>query len=211
MIAKQTQFLYNNLMTRNITLLTALLTLVLPSTALAYMEPEDVLLNRELFLPPSSRDAQERTAIQTQESAARREREQERAFELQNPTPEPEPVEEESLHGAAPTMQQQGGGYIYAVPINSDGTAAFPQQVFGAAPAANTQAANLELARTMRLLSRVNQNQATNQFNQQVLHSGADDLAPTGAGSVLAALTMIGAVLYTLRRAKRSEAMAQAF
>ena len=194
-------------MTRKLTLLTALLTLALPSAAMAYIEPEDVLLNRELFLPPSARDAQERTSIQNQESAARREREQQRAFELQNPTPEPEPMPEETLRGAAPEMPTVGG-YIYAVPIQNgaNATVGFPQQLFGAAPGTGLDSANLELARTMRLLSRVNQNQAVAQLDQ-VLHSGADDLAPTGAGSVLAALTMMGAVLYTLRRAKSARAI----
>ena len=66
--------------------------------------------------------------------------------------------------------------------------------------------ANLELLRTMRLLNRVNQNQVAQQFST-VLHSGAPDLSPTGAPSVIAASIMLGSVLYTMRRAKKSDAM----
>ncbi|MCA9371078.1 MAG: hypothetical protein KC680_03915 [Candidatus Peregrinibacteria bacterium] len=176
---------------------------LLPATALAYVEPEQVLLSRELFLPPTARDAQSRTTLQTQEAAARREREQERAFELQHPFV-PEPVVEETVHGSAPELPQ--GNIIYAVPIQ--GTTGFPQ-LFGAAPqVGGLDSANLELARTMRLLSRVNQNQASAGL-QEILHSGADNLAPTGAGSVLSATVMFGAVLYTMRRAKKLEAVVQ--
>ena len=210
MIANENNFLYNIMMftKTNITKAAlALAVLIVPSSALAYVEPEQVLLNRDLFLPPTARDAQERTAIQYEESAARREREQERAFQLQNPVVQEEPTEE-VLHGSAPEMQQQAN-VIYAYPVPA-GTTGFPQQLFGAAPAQNLDTANLELARTMRLLSRVNQNQASAQL-QQVLHSGADDLAPTGAGSVLAASVMLGAVTYTMRRAKKSEAAVQTF
>lgn len=195
-------------MTRKISFLTALLSLTVPVTAMAYIEPENVLLNRDLFLPPSARDAQDRTLTQNEEAAARREREQQRAFELQNPTPEPV-IEEEPLFGSAPADPTTAGGYIYAYPVPMNG-GGFPQQLFGAAPSTGLDNANLELARTMRLLSRVNQNQATSQLTS-VLHSSADDLAPTGAGSVAAATIMVGAVLYTLRRAARSEAVTRAF
>src|SRR3989338_348634 len=93
-IVKTTIFLYNTLMIRILTLLTALLGLAAPVTAYAYLEPEEVILNSELFLPPAARAAQERTDIQSQESAARREREQERAFALQHPVEEEVVVEE---------------------------------------------------------------------------------------------------------------------
>lgn len=112
MIANKPYFLYNNSMTRKLALLTALTVLALPSAALAYIEPEDVLLNRELFLPPTARDAQERTAIQNEESAARREREQQRAFELQNPTPDPIDIDED-LHGAAPKCNSNRWAAIF--------------------------------------------------------------------------------------------------
>lgn len=189
-------------MFKKILTLTATLAVLVPQLALAYTEPEQVLLNRELFLPPSARDAQARTQIQYEEASARREREQQRAFELQRPVAE-EPVVDEPLFGSAPEMPQ--GNIIYAVPIQQ-GTTGFPQLFGTAQPSVDD--ANLELARTMRLLSRVNQNQASAQL-QQILHSSADDLAPSGAGSVLAATVMLGAVAYTMRKAKKSEAIVQ--
>ncbi|MDA0376479.1 MAG: hypothetical protein O3A80_04185 [bacterium] len=189
-------------MTIKLTLSVALAILVLPTTALAYLNPEEVLLSRELFLPPTSREAQARTLLQSGESAARREREQERAFELQHP------VVEEPLLPAAPEPTQQFGfpqGGYYVMPAGAQG--GFPQGLFGAAPTAGlNESANLELLRTMRLLSRVNQNQGTS-----VLHSSADDLTPTGAGSILAASVMLGSVFYTMRRAKKSETLVRTF
>ena len=88
MIVKKLLFLYNNSMTTKLTLVTALMVLMTPATALAYLNPDEVLLSRELFLPPTAREAQARTALQSGESAARRDREQDRAFELQHPVVE---------------------------------------------------------------------------------------------------------------------------
>ena len=204
-IVKTTIFLYNTLMIRILTLLTALLGLAAPVTAYAYLEPEEVLLNSELFLPPAARAAQERTDIQSQESAARREREQERAFALQHPVEEEVVVEEEPepLFGSAPNMLPPGAFYAYPVPMQGNGY--YGQPMFlNAQP--NLDNANLELARTMRLLTRVNQNQAAAELNQ-VLHSSAGGLAPTGAGTVLGALTLMGATIWTLRRARNAKAM----
>lgn len=206
MIVKLVNFLYNDQMTRFRITTATLMLLVVPTTALAYLNPDEVLLNRELFLPPTSREAQARTALQSGESAARREREQERAFALQHPTP-PEPV-----RPAAPESTQQFGfpqGGYFVVPSTAQG--GLPQGLFGAAPTAGLgDSANLELLRTMRLLSRINTNQATAQLDQ-ILHSSAGDLAPTGAGSIFAASLMIGAVLYTIRRAGKSAAQVQVF
>ena len=195
MIVKFPILLYNNQMIKKLTLTAALALLVAPMSALAYLNPDEVLLSRELFLPPSAREGQMRTTVQSGESAARREREQERAFELQNP------IVEEPVFASTPQEPQQyglpAGGY-YVVPT-------------GGAPAAGLgDSANLELLRTMRLLSRINQNQATAQL-QNVLHSFADDLAPTGAGSIVAALVMVGCVFFVLRRAKKSETQVQTF
>lgn len=191
-------------MIRTLTLLTVAVALSLPQAASAYLNPEDVLLSRDMFLPPEAREATMRTKIQAEESAARREREQERAFALQHPVvPEPEP---EVLQASAPEMPT--GGY-YVFPSAPGQAAPFGMPGFGAAPSAGLgDAANLELLRTMRLLSRVNQNQAVSEL-QKVLHSSADDLAPTGLPSVLAAGTMLGAVFTTMRRAKKSEAKVQ--
>lgn len=180
---------------------TAVLTLLLlPSSAMAYTSPESFLIHRDAYLPPSARDASSRTQMQYKESAARRDREQARAFSLQHPIVD-EPVEE-VVHAAAPQMQMPTGNVVYAIPVQG-GATGFPQ-MFGAAPMQQgMDSANLELARTMRLLSRVNQNQASAQL-AQVLHSGADDLAPTGAGSIAAMLTMLGAVGCTMWRAQKT-------
>ncbi len=176
-----------------------------PGSVLAYVEPEEVLLNRDLFLPPEAREAQQRTQIQASEAAARREREQERAFALQHPVVEEEVVVEDdtdTLHGAAPTALPPGAFYAYPVPMQNG--AFYGQPTFmNAQP--NLDAANLELARTMRLLTRVNQNQAASEL-QSVLHTSAGGLAPTGAGTVLGALTMIGAVIATLWKAQAAKA-----
>ncbi len=191
-------------------LLSALTALATPATVLAaYMSPEEVLLNQELYMPPSVRDSQSRIDMQAQESAARREREQQRAFELQHPTPEPEPVPSDDLHGSAQALP---AGAVYAYPIMlQPGAAGVSAQAFGAAPTGGlSDSANLELLRTMRLLNRVNTNQATSPM-QNVLHSGADDLTPSGPGSILAAILMVGCVAYVLRRAQKSKAIAGAF
>lgn len=196
--------LYNVLMIQKLTLTTFLCVLMLPQTGLAYLNPEDVLLNRELFLPPEAREAQERTRLQATESAARREREQERAFALQHPVVEEVIEEPETLHAAAPEFP--AGGYV-VYPTTPAGMVPFGAPGFGAAPSAGlTESANLELLRTMRLLSRVNQNQAASELSQ-VLHSGAPDLSPTGAPSVIAASIMMGSVLWTMRRAGKKTAV----
>lgn len=191
------------MMIRKATLLTALIAIALPQSALAYLSPEDVLLNRELFMPPSAREAQGRNALQKEESNARREREQARAFELQHPVVEE--VYEEPLQAAAPEMPVLPAGYM-AVPVNG---AYYGQPLFGAAPAqsATLDAANLELQRTMRLLGRVNQNQVASQFQAQMLHSSANDLAPTGAGTVLSLMALMGTAVYIIRRSRHSVAV----
>jgi len=193
-------------MTTKLTLIVALAILVAPASALAYLNPDEVLLSRELFLPPSAREGQMRTLLQSGESAARREREQQRAFALQHP------VVQEPVLAATPEPTQQFGfppGGYYVIPTGAQG---LPPGIFGAASGTSGlgDSANLELLRTMRLLSRINQNQAVTQL-QQILQSSADDLAPTGAGSIAAALLMLGAVVYVLRRAKKSGAQTRTF
>lgn len=193
------------MMIRKQPLLTALIFITLPQSTFAYLSPEDVLLNRDLYLPPSAREAQGRSTLQTQETAARREREQQRAFEAQNPTPVVDVVEE-PLHGAAPEQPSVPEGYI-AVPINSTYNG---QQVYGSAPIQQNQdAANLELLRTVRLLDRVNQNQATStvQFQGQTLHSGAANLAPTGAGTIMALMTLLAVAFAIVRKSRKSTAL----
>ena len=195
------------MMTRKTTLLMAFILIALPQSALAYLSPEDVLLNRELYLPPSAREAQDRSSLQAQETAARREREQQRAFEQQNPTPAADVIEE-PLHGAAPQQPSVPDGYI-AVPINSTYNG---QQVYGSAPDQNSQdTANLELLRTVRLLDRVNQNQATAtttaQFQGQTLHSGAANLAPSGAGTVMGLMVLLCTAFAIVRKSRNTTAL----
>lgn len=182
-------------MKTKIIIIAVLLTLIAPMHARAYIEP-DMVLNLDLFsTPPNPRDTQSRTADQAYQSQLRREREQERAFALQRPAPEPEVVMEEPeiLHGSAPVAPE---GYML-VPIQQQPTLVYPQP-------GNT-AANLELARTMRLLSRVNQHQVNTEIDQ-LLRSSAPDLAPTGAGTAAAVMTLSGCGMYVLRRSKNRSA-----
>ena len=180
-------------------LLTATMLFLLPQATLAYLNPEEVLLNKDLYLPPAARDAQGRSNVQAEEAAARREREQEAAFDLQHPAaPEEELVEEEQ----PATSMQLPAGYI-AIPLQGG---MFPATVFGSAPQANQQTldtANLELLRTMRMLGRVNQNQVLQ--HSQSIHEGAPPLTPSGAGAVVSALTMAGAVFTTMYRAAKAK------
>jgi len=162
------------------------LTLLVPAGAVAYYSPEDVLLNKELFLPPSAREADTRASLQASEAAARREREQEAFFAAQRPIVE-ENVDPDSFY--------DDGAYI------QDG-------LHGAAPAAGTDlsAIDLELASTLRLLTRLEQQQRTLQYGTAGLHGGAPlaPLAPTGAGGILAGITMLGAVVWTVKKARNA-------
>ncbi|MBM3230880.1 hypothetical protein FJZ28_00975 [Candidatus Peregrinibacteria bacterium] len=194
-------------MTLKKVLLTALLVLV-PQSALAYLNPEEVLLNRDLYLPPTARDAMGRSMQQADEAAARREREQEAAFALQHPSaPEEEIMPEEDSTAAAPQGWPAG---FFAVPVQmGNGGMWMGQPTFGSAPGTQgLDSANLELLRTMRLLSRVNQNQVM-EYPQSV-HGAANPLAPSGAGAVITALTMAGSVLWTMRRASKAKTVVSA-
>lgn len=139
-----------------------------PITAQAYLLPEDVLMGNDLYVPPSTRDAQQRAEDQAALSAERREAEQAAEFARQHPAPPPEPEVS-----------------------NTDNDIPLDMGVN-----VNLGTEELELLRTIRLLDRVDRNQYI------VQHSGAPQpLAPTGAGGILASITMIGAVGWTLKRA----------
>ncbi len=157
--------------------------ILIPQIALGYITPEEVLLNRELYLPPSAREAGMRTDIQAQESDDRRAQEQEDYFDAQYPEEEEEVITEPELHESAPDEESELS--------EEDRT----------------------LLESLRLLTRVQDNQETTKLQQQILyltgqqqnmHAGAP-LAPTGAGSVLAVLTAVGAIVWTLWKARRSE------
>lgn len=172
--------------------------IAMPLQASAYFTPEDVLLSKEFFLPPSSREAQDRIERQVDESAERRQREQDlllvrtpSADELDASDLLSEVLDEgESLRAAAPELQILGG----------------------------LDASDLELLKSVRLLeqrqdrllNRVDANQQYLQYygsRPEFLHGGAPPLAPTGAGGALSAVTMLGAVFWTIRRARRAEQM----
>ncbi|MBM3227300.1 hypothetical protein FJZ27_00325 [Candidatus Peribacteria bacterium] len=154
---------------------------MLPMTTAAYMTPEEVLLSSEFYLPPSKRGAKDRVARQRNVSTERRVREQEAHFV---PAAAPEEIPEED---------------------------ALDEEVYPSedAASADLSASDLDLLRTIRLLDRITDRQRVLQYGAptrgQVLLGNRPDLAPTGAGAWVAATTLIGAVGWTLRRAKRSE------
>ena len=174
--------------------------MLVPTMAQAYFTPEDVLLSKEFFLPPSKREADSRIARQLKDSKERREAEQELIFSLQQPEDtltQPSDItdqltDDEVLKPAAPEqpiLSQQDQDILRTVHLIQD--------------------------REDRLIDRVYANQNVLQHlsaggiqlgpNGEILHGGAP-LAPTGAGGILTAITMVGAVGYTLWRAKKGEA-----
>jgi hypothetical protein len=159
------------------------LSCMLPGVANAYMTAEDVLLNSAFYLPPTKREGENRIERQRVVSAERRTREQEDLFMHAAPPPEEIPAD------ATETSTEE-------VPTETDATKGL-------------SSSDLELLRTIRLLDRITDRQKVLQYgaptDSDVLHGGAPALAPTGAGAWLAAMTMFGAVAWTLRRAKRSE------
>lgn len=153
----------------------------------AYLSPEEVLLNKDFYLPPTMRESGERVTRQVRTSTERREREQEIIFGAQQSS------EQENDRAAAP-----------AAPVEST-----------TAAEGNDQATDedLRLIRTLRLLDRVDRNQNILLYGNRALpmqvdaaHGGAP-LAPTGAGGILSAVTMVGAVGWTILRAKRAKAV----
>ncbi|MFH1444246.1 MAG: hypothetical protein ABIG34_02550 [Candidatus Peregrinibacteria bacterium] len=162
--------------------------LVVAPAALAYLSPEDVLLNKELYLPPTRREAALRVEQQARESADRREREQEILFKAQQSS--------ESSSAEAVPMPLEGNG---AAP---EYTGSFSQE-------------DLRLLQTIRLLDRVQRNQQVVLYGDRLLpmqvdslHGGAP-LAPTGAGGILSGITMLGAVGWTLLRAQKGKVVAE--
>lgn len=138
-----------------------------PTTALAYLLPEDVLRGNDLYIPPRNRDTKDVVERQAYNSAERRKEEWEIEYERQHPTPpEPEPIaaEEDKKEGAA-------------MMLTSDA---------------------MELLRTVRLLERVDQQQA-------LRHTGAPPLAPTGAPAVLAAMAIVSAAGWTVLKSGRKK------
>ena len=189
--------MYNTLMrSYKISLTGIVLGALMPLQALAYFTPEDVLLSKEFFLPPTSRETGDRIERQVTQSAERRTREQDVIFSEQRIAElrEFEDAdllggvldEDETLRAAVPGQIQVLGGGLDASDLEL------------------LKAVRLLERRETRLLDRVDSNQNTLQYygaRPEFLHGGVPPLAPTGAGGVLAAITMIGAVGWTLRRA----------
>lgn len=151
---------------------------LIPNVASAYMTAEDVLLNDEFFLPPTARESQGRLERQSAVSAERRMRIQEEEFAAQHPAAPEELPKEETTDSEDETSEESA-----------------------------QTTTDLELLRTLRLLDRITDRQRTLQYGTPQAdgtHAGAP-LAPTGAGAWLAATTMIGAVAWTIRKAKKSE------
>lgn len=160
--------------------------LLLPLSAAAYFTPQEVLLSEEFFLPPSPRESEERTRKQATRSEDRREFEQAH-LENQQVQPVAEETAEEDLKGAAPT---------------SDNLTEEEKELL--------RAVKLLDAREQRLLDRVQTNQRDLSYYDGRMHGGAPPLAPTGAGGILAAITMLGAVLWTIYAVKKAERGAKA-
>lgn len=155
--------------------------------ASAYLSPEDVLLNKDFYLPPTVRESDERVTRQVRTSAERREREQEIIFGAQQSSVQ------ESEKAAAPAAPEAS---VTATEGNGQATEE-----------------DLRLIRTLRLLDRVDRNQNILLYGNRVLpmqvdaaHGGAP-LAPTGAGGIVSAMTMAGAVGWTIWRSRRAKAV----
>jgi flagellar biosynthesis GTPase FlhF len=182
----------------------ALMTLLLPSMAHAYVNPYDVLLSNELLLPAQPREASDRVSRQQSESAARRDAEQAAIFAEQHPAAAEEwTEEEEALHGAA-TEQEM---------------------------ALSDEPVNREFLELMRTLERITDTQAKAKAEAEIrqqafllleeqgieLHGGAPllpgptgkgkPLPPTGAGTAAGVMTLIGGAVWTILRARRTERM----
>ena len=153
----------NSLVSKVITATALVGSLMAPVVASAYLNPEDVLLNADLYAPPRVRETEEAVRRQQRESAQRREEEWNKEYAKQHPAPVV-PVEPEYTYEA-------DGGVL------------------------NLGIGEMELLRTIRLLERIDAKQET------IRHTGAPPLAPTGAGGIIAVMTMVGAVGWTIKKA----------
>ena len=155
----------------------------------AYFSPEDVLLNKELYLPPSARDASDRAQRQASEAAERREREQDALFEAQRP------------------LEPEDSFYLYEEGYFEEGDPLYHDAAPAESIATTPSAVDVELARTLRLLDRLEERQRIMRYGGGQLHAGAPlaPLAPTGAGGILVGITMIASVLWTVQRARKAE------
>ena len=190
--------MYNTMMFRNLSIAAFALAVVVPLQASAYFLPEEVLLSRVFFLPPTAREAQDRAEQQVIRTTARRDREHEL---LEN-------VQETAAAAAAAAQEALDAELFVDTEIATEEThgSAAPSTALenlSEEDRALYNAIRLLDKRQERLLTRVDSNQYEMQYyGANRLHGGAPPLAPTGAGGMLAALTMFGAVTWTIRKAK---------
>lgn len=189
------KFMYNILMTSLRLTLCGLLLVLVPSTALAYVTPEEVLSEEDLsvrfFEPPPSRrsipDQQEASRLEAQQ---RREQIQQELYNQQNGTADAGQAQQENeevLHGAAPEAP--------------------------AMPAVQQQSQSGLSEREQRILERISVRQENGGYVLQqagntveTLHGGAP-LAETGPATVVATLAILVAGSITLRRMGQMQAM----
>lgn len=167
----------------------------MPVQANAYFTPEDVLLSKEFFLPPTTRESDDRIQRQVDRSTERRTREQDLVFAAQA-RPEPSiPDDFDMLDGLLDDDEM-----LRSAAPNLGGLDERDLQLLETIKLLDT--------RESRLLDRVNSNQQILQYygaRPDFLHGGAPPLQPTGPGGILSALTMLGAVGWTIGKAKKSE------
>lgn len=164
--------------------------LLLPLQAGAYFTPQEVLMSQDFFLPPTAREAQGRAENQTVTATQRREYEQSQLEYRQEVVPDNSLDSE--LHGAAE--------------LNTTGTATVQlEDILSEKDLELLRAVRLLDSREERLLNRVQDNQYAMEYYGNRLHGGAPPLPPTGAGGIIAALTMLGAIVWTIRSVKNAE------
>ena len=191
------------MVTHKFTLALTAATLLIPSLAMAYMNPYDVLLSNELLLPSTPRETGDRIERQQSESAARREAEQAAIFAEQHPAAAEE--EEDPAHDAAPASE------LPDTPENRE---------------------FLTLMRTLERITETQAKaKAEAEIRQQAfllleeqgieLHGGAPllpgpgdgkgkkGLPPTGAGTMAAMAMLMGGAAITLIRARRTDSVTE--
>lgn len=196
-IAKISLFLYNTMMSyKHILHSLALALLVMPTGALAYMTPEEVLTSDEnarfFDPPPNQRNTRAIADAQASSAAARRAAEQEALFGNSSSA-----AADEELHGAAPDESDDELLQQLLDQLSEQGAA----DDTSALSAADQRI--LDRVRDRQLELQIEQ-QAQVLASQQSLHGGAP-LSDTGMGTTIAIATLAGAGFWTLWRARKME------
>lgn len=181
-----------------------LASMMLPLSAHAYVSPEEALYDdsyRFFEPPPSTRETKERAAAQRETSAERRERELQAAIEeskqAQEPTIAATDDEDEPLYGAAPT----------------DASSPQLEEIFQELQELKELQNSPEARAQRRLLERIEQSRLEDDLRSaaslhvpgygEPLRSGAP-LADTGPATVIGAVVIGAAGLWTWRRARNN-------